>query len=57
MGEEAGDARAALRTKARRLGVLASRPAVRVVTEDRDGALDATRGIGPVLDDLLADGR
>ncbi|MFC4896092.1 hypothetical protein ACFPKZ_15120 [Streptosporangium amethystogenes subsp. fukuiense] len=58
MSDEVLDARAELRARARRLGVLAERPPAPPVTEaDRERALDATRGIGPVLDDLWAEGR
>ncbi|GAA0850812.1 hypothetical protein ACFQVD_17195 [Streptosporangium amethystogenes subsp. fukuiense] len=58
VSDEVLDARAELRARARRLGVLAERPPAPPVTEaDRERALDATRGIGPVLDDLWAEGR
>jgi hypothetical protein len=57
IADEAGDARASLRAKARRLGILASRPAAAVTEEQRTRAIDATAGLGPVLDGLLAEGR
>ncbi len=57
VADESGDARAALRAKARRLGILANRPAPPVPPAVRDQAIASTRGIGAVLDDLLADGR
>lgn len=56
VADESGDARAALRARARRLGVLAAHTAG-VPTVDRDDALESMRGIGPVLDQLFADGR
>jgi plasmid stability protein len=57
VADERGDARAALRAEARRLGVLAPRQAPRVHEPDREQAIESMRGLGPVLDDLLADGR
>lgn len=57
VADESGDARAALRARARRLGVLASRPAVGPSAADRQRAIASMRGIGPVLDGLLNDGR
>jgi plasmid stability protein len=57
VADESSDSRAALRARARRLGVLASRPAAPMSPADRSAAIGSTRGIGPVLDDLLADGR
>ncbi|MER6829983.1 hypothetical protein ABT352_28640 [Streptosporangium sp. NPDC000563] len=58
VSDEALDARAELRARARRLGVLAERPPSPPVTEaDRERALAATEGAGPVLDDLWAEGR
>lgn len=57
VADESGDARAALRTKARRLDVLASSPAPSVPEATREQTIASTRGIGAVLDDLLADGR
>ena len=56
VADESGDARAALRARARRLGVLAA-PTPAVPAVDRDEALESMRSIGPVLDQLLADGR
>lgn len=56
VADESGDARAALRARARRLGVLAV-PTAAVPAVDRDEALEPMRGIGPVLDRLFADGR
>lgn len=56
--DETGDERAALRAKARRLGVLGTSPGkVAGVPIDSAGALASMSGVGPVLDDLLADGR
>jgi plasmid stability protein len=57
VADESSDARAALRARARRLGVLASGPARSVPEAARERAIASTRGIGAVLDDLLADGR
>lgn len=57
VADESGDARAALRARAQRLGVLASKSAPSVPERARDQAIASTRGIGAVLDDLLADGR
>ncbi|MEU8380420.1 hypothetical protein [Streptosporangium sp. NPDC048865] len=61
VSDEALDARAELRARARRLGVLAERPlsppAPLVTEADRERALAATEGAGPVLDDLWAEGR
>ncbi|MFI6450748.1 FitA-like ribbon-helix-helix domain-containing protein [Streptosporangium amethystogenes] len=58
VSDEALDARAELRARARRLGVLAEQPPAPPVTEaDRERALAATRGIGPILDELWAEGR
>ncbi len=55
--DESGDARATLRSRARRLGVLAG-PAVAVVpAADRQTVLESVRGIGPILDELLVEGR
>ncbi len=56
VADESGDARAALRARARRLGVLAA-PTPAAPAVDRTEALESMRGIGPVLDQLLADGR
>lgn len=58
VADETGDARAALRARARRLGVLASVPvSTPPASGDRERILATMRGLGPVLDDLLADGR
>ncbi len=57
VADDPGDARAALRAKARRAGVLASRPAPIMDEQVRRRIVDATRGIGPVIDDIFADGR
>ncbi|MGH3977803.1 MAG: FitA-like ribbon-helix-helix domain-containing protein [Pseudonocardiaceae bacterium] len=57
IADESGDARATMRAKARRLGVLASSPIAAFSTGDREAALEAARGLGPVLEQLLADGR
>lgn len=57
VADESGDARATMRGRARRLGVLATPSAVAVPAADRKAAVDSVRGIGPVLDELLADGR
>jgi plasmid stability protein len=47
-----GDPRSRLRAKAQAAGVLREVPAQRIDDARRRGALDAMRGIGPVLDDL-----
>lgn len=57
IGDESGDARADLRARARRAGVLATVPAPPVDPAGRQAAVAAMRGIGPVIDDILADGR
>lgn len=57
VADETGDARAALRARARRLGVLGVSPASAAVAGDRDAVIDSMQGRGRVLDDLLADGR
>lgn len=57
VADESTDRRAALRGKARRLGVLASTAAPSVTAGTRRAAADTMRGIGPVLDRLLDDGR
>lgn len=52
------DERTRLRVKARRLGVLVEMPHTASVDPERwRKALESTRGIGPVLDEILADGR
>lgn len=57
VADETGDARAALRARARRLGVLGNSPASVGVAGDREAVIESMRGRGRVLDDLLADGR
>ncbi len=57
VADESGDARAALRSRARRLGVLAISLTGPVPAPDREAALASVRDIGPILDELLADGR
>ncbi|MGH3694762.1 MAG: hypothetical protein ACRDRX_12385 [Pseudonocardiaceae bacterium] len=57
VADESGDARATLRGRARRLGVLATPAAVTVPAPDREAALASVQGIGPILSELLADGR
>ncbi|MBG0828813.1 hypothetical protein HS041_13650 [Planomonospora sp. ID67723] len=58
VSDEVLDARAELRARARRLGVLAERPPVAPVTEaQRERALSSAKGIGPILDRLWAEGR
>lgn len=57
VADETGDARATLRAKARRLGLLANTPTRAVSDEARSAALASTQGIGPILDDLLEHGR
>jgi hypothetical protein len=49
--------RSRLREKARQLGVLVELPAEKISPERRAAALESTRGIGPVLDQIFADGR
>jgi plasmid stability protein len=51
------DERTRLREKARRMGILVERPAVKISPERRAAALESTKGIGPVLDKIFADGR
>jgi len=51
------DERARLREKARQLGVLVELPAEKISPERRAAALESTRGMGPVLDEIFADGR
>jgi plasmid stability protein len=53
----AGDARADLRARAGRLGVLASAPSPVVDIGTRQSAVEAMGGIGPVVDEILGDGR
>jgi hypothetical protein len=55
VGDGSGDARADLRARARRLGVLATAPAPAVDVATRQSAVEAMRGIGPVIDRILAD--
>ncbi|KAA9380493.1 hypothetical protein F5972_04920 [Microbispora cellulosiformans] len=60
VADEALDARAELRARARRLGVLAEGcvpKTPRVTSADRERALGTTAGIGPILDRLWAEGR
>lgn len=57
VADESGDARAALRTRARRLGVLVARPANRMSDAERRRAVDGMRGIGRVLDSIIDEGR
>lgn len=57
IADDPGDARAALRAKARRLGVLADSSAPILDEQARRRVVNATRGIGPVIDDIFADGR
>jgi plasmid stability protein len=51
------DERTRLLEKARQLGVLVERPAAKISPERRAAALRATEGMGPVLDEIFADGR
>jgi plasmid stability protein len=51
------DERTRLLEKARQLGVLVERPAAKINPERRAAALEATEGMGPVLDEIFADGR
>ncbi len=57
VADESGDSRAALRAKARRLGVLAMVTATPVSPAARRAGLDSMRGAGPVLDRIVAEGR
>ena len=57
VADESGDARAALRSRAPRLGVLATPRAATGPALDREAALASVRGIGPILDELLTDRR
>jgi plasmid stability protein len=57
VSDESGDARATLRSRARRLGVLASPTVAMEAPADRKAALESVQGIGPILDELLAEGR
>lgn len=52
-----GDRRARLRAKAAGAGALRDVPAQRVESERRRQVVESMRGIGPVLDDLLAQDR
>lgn len=52
------DERARLREKAREMGVLVEMPTPRGVSDEEWlAALESTRGIGPVLDEIFTDGR
>lgn len=55
VADEASDAKAALRSRARKLGVLAHSAAG--PCPDRQAATDSARGMGPILDELSDDGR
>jgi plasmid stability protein len=58
VSDEMLDARAELRARARKLGVLAEpAPATPVTAVQRERALSSTKGIGPILDKLWAEGR
>jgi plasmid stability protein len=52
-----GDRRARLRARAGSLGVMRVAEAVPVARADRDRIVAATRGMGPVVDRLIADER
>ncbi len=52
-----GDRRARLRARAGSLGVLRAAEAVPVGRADRERIIAATRGMGPVVDRLIADER
>jgi hypothetical protein len=58
LAEERFDERARVRGRARALGFLADSdlPRASVTTEDRARALESTRGFGPILEELIADG-
>lgn len=51
------DKRTRLREKARELGVLVELPAQHISSERRATALESTKGMGPVLDEIFEDGR
>jgi plasmid stability protein len=55
--DESGDARVELRIRARRLGVLASTPAPAFDLDTRPPMVAAMGGVGPVIDEIIADGR
>ncbi|GAA3124600.1 hypothetical protein GCM10010466_14330 [Planomonospora alba] len=58
VSDETLDARAELRARARRLGVLAEPLQAPPVTDaERERALSSAKGIGPILDALWAEGR
>ncbi len=57
VADESSDARATLRAKARKLGLLARHPASPVSASARERALSSMRGTGPILDRLFTDGR
>ncbi|GGL21907.1 FitA-like ribbon-helix-helix domain-containing protein [Planomonospora parontospora] len=58
VSDEVLDARAELRARARRLGVLADPlPSTPVAEAERERALSSTKGLGPILDTLWAEGR
>lgn len=55
---EPSDERIRLREKARKLGILVEMPRTAPPAEDDwQQALQSTRGIGPVLDEIFEDGR
>jgi plasmid stability protein len=56
--DSAAAGRDRLRARARQLGILVELPSSAPVTpERRQAAIDAMRGVGPIIDQLLADGR
>ena len=52
-----GDRRARLRARARSLGALVELPSPQITTEQRRARLASTRGLGSVIDALLAEDR
>ena len=58
LAEERFDERARVRGRARALGFLADSdlPRATVTAEDRARALESTRGLGPILEEMIAEG-
>jgi plasmid stability protein len=56
-GADQGDRRARLRAKAAAAGMLGSAPGAVIGADERRTILSATRGLGPVVDALIADER
>jgi len=56
-GADRGDRRARLRAKAAAVGMLGSVPAPVVAQDERRAVVAATRGLGPVVDAVIAEER